>query len=82
MENREAEALVGERTAAAGKGTAQLVLDPLRREAQRLRARRVRSAGEAEARMAQRHRALAALPVLDPRSPDAIVGYDGEGLPG
>jgi antitoxin VapB len=30
---------------------------------------------------ARHHRSLAALPVLDPRAPDEIIGYDEHGLP-
>ena len=81
IKNREADALLAELKAATGKGASQLVLELRRREAQRLRARRVRSADDAEARMAQLHRELAAQPVLDPRAPDDILGYDDSGLP-
>ncbi|WP_029010293.1 type II toxin-antitoxin system VapB family antitoxin [Azospirillum halopraeferens] len=81
IKNREADSLLAELKAATGKGASQLVLELLRREAQRLRARRVRSADDAEARMAQLHRELAARPVLDPRAPDDILDYDDSGLP-
>jgi antitoxin VapB len=81
IKNREAEALLEELKAATGKGTSQLVLELLRREASRLRARRIRSADEAEARLVLLHRELATQPVLDPRSPDEILGYDENGLP-
>ncbi|MBP2295068.1 type II toxin-antitoxin system VapB family antitoxin [Azospirillum rugosum] len=52
IKNGEADVLLAELKAATGKGTSQIVPELLRREAQRLRARRVRSADDAEARMA------------------------------
>lgn len=81
IKNREADASLAELKAATGKGASQLVLEPPRREARRSRARRVRGPDDAEARMAQLHRELAAQPVLDPRAPDEILGYDDTGLP-
>lgn len=50
------------------------------------RLRRVAEAGDAEKKrrvqaMLEHGRQFRALPVLDPRSPDEILGYDENGLP-
>ena len=79
IKNREVEALLAEIKAVTGKGTSQVVLDLLRREASRLR----RQHGVDERRRqieAIGRRYSARLPERT-APPDEIVGYDETGLP-
>ena len=79
IKNREVEALLAEIKAATGSGTSRIVLELLRKEAARLR----RQFGLKERRgkiEAITRRYGARLPAR-PAAPDAIVGYDRDGLP-
>lgn len=79
IKNREVEALLGEIKRATGKGTSGIVLDLLRKEAVRLRRRRgVERLRRRIDALARRYRAR--LPARQV-APDAIVGYDKNGLP-
>ncbi|MGA3398359.1 MAG: type II toxin-antitoxin system VapB family antitoxin [Acetobacteraceae bacterium] len=63
--------------------TGETVTTAVRRAAEdRLhRVRRTRSAGSLAAELPEIGRRCAALPNLDPRMPDEILGYDEQGLP-
>lgn len=79
IKNREAEALLAEIKATTGKGTSRIVLELLRREADRIR--RQRTVRERRDRIdAMTRRYSARLPAR-PIPPDEIVGYDEDGLP-
>jgi antitoxin VapB len=79
IQNPEAEQLARELAARTGESVPEAVVNSLRERLQRER----RPAGSPRLRdeilaIAQR---CAALPVLDPRSPEEILGYDSHGLP-
>jgi antitoxin VapB len=85
IKNREADRLLAELKHATGKGASELILELLRAERARLVAakpaaedERVRRALEATREMQRLWRES---PVIDPRSPDEILGYDENGLP-
>jgi antitoxin VapB len=79
IKHPEADRLARELAKATGEGITEAVIKALRerlaREKGRKRGRRLsdelRAIGER----------VAALPVLDPRAPDEILGYDERGLP-
>ncbi|MFQ5790290.1 MAG: type II toxin-antitoxin system VapB family antitoxin [Acidobacteriota bacterium] len=79
IKNPEADRLARELAAATGESLTETVIralrERLRRERGRVRAPRLR---EELRRIRQR---CAGLPVLDPRSPNEILGYDERGLP-
>jgi len=87
IKNKEADRLLAELKRATGKGASELILDLLRTE----RAR-ITSEGAAPAQREEVERILAATremqrlwresPVIDTRTPDEILGYDENGLPG
>jgi antitoxin VapB len=85
VKNKEADRLLAELKSATGKGASELILELLRAERARLaaaepatEAERVRRAIEATREMQRLWRES---PVIDPRSPDEILGYDENGLP-
>lgn len=78
IKNAEADRLVREIAAATHSSYTEVVVTALREKLAREKGRR-RSIGLAEeiARIQER---VAQLPVLDPRSPDQLIGYDERGL--
>lgn len=85
IKNQEADRLLDELKSATGKGASELILELLRAERARLaaaepatEAERVRRAIEATREMQRLWRES---PVIDPRTPDEILGYDENGLP-
>jgi hypothetical protein len=79
IKNREVEALLAELKAATGNGPSRIVLELLRKEAARLR--REREVDERRRRIAAVTRRYSARLPSRPAAPDAIVGYDEDGLP-
>ena len=79
IKNREVETLLAEIKAVTGKGTSQIVLDLLRREAARLR--RQHGVDERRRRIEAIGRRYSARLPAQPAPPDEIVGYDETGLP-
>ena len=77
----EAQELARELAAATGETMTQAVIKALRERLERLRSGQLVSRRERAARLMAHGRRFAALPVLDPRSPDQLVGYDEAGLP-
>jgi len=80
IKNPEADRLVRELAAQTGESITEAVITALRE-------RLVRERGRARvARLADELRQIGerctALPVLDERSPDEVLGYDDRGLPG
>lgn len=79
IKDPEADRLARELAARTGESLTQAVVKALRERLQREK-RRVRGP-----RLSEELRAIgercAALPVLDPRTPDEILGYDERGLP-
>jgi antitoxin VapB len=57
------------------------VIKALQERLERLRVRQGVSRAERAARLMAHGKRFAALPVLDPRSADEIIGYDEVGLP-
>ncbi len=82
IKNREVESLARELARISGKPITEAVRDSLKRELERARviAQVTPKAGLAERLMAI-GREVAAMPVLDDRTPDEILGYDENGLP-
>jgi len=79
IQNPEAEHLARELSARTGESLTEVVVNSLRERLQRERKRAGSPRLRDEIRaIAQR---CAALPVLDPRSPEEILGYDSHGLP-
>ena len=79
IQNPEAEQLAQELAARTGESLTEAVMNSLRERLQRERKRAGSPRLRDEIRaIAQR---CAALPVLDPRSPEEILGYDSHGLP-
>jgi hypothetical protein len=79
IKNREVAALLDEIKAATGKGASQIVLELLRKEAGRLRRRR--GMVERRARIEAISRRYSARLSAHPPPPEALVGYDEDGLP-
>jgi antitoxin VapB len=83
----ETEALVRAKAAAAGKTPEELIHDALAKAGAVLPWRRpttrprIDTKEEFVARLDEIARRSAARPVVDPRSPDEIIGYDDFGLP-
>lgn len=80
IQNPEAEQLAQELAEKTGESIAEAVVNSLRERLQRQRSKTGSSL-----RLRDEIRSIgarcAALPVLDPRSPDEILGYDADGLP-
>jgi antitoxin VapB len=86
IKNKEADRLLAELKNVTGKGASELVLDLLRKEHARVAAERPPPVNEAEferilAATREMQRLWRESPVVDPRSPDEILGYDENGLP-
>ena len=79
IKHDEADRLARELAAATGETLTDAVLNALRERLRRERGR-VRGPRLHDTIDAIRRR-CAALPVLDSRSPDEILGYDGDGVP-
>jgi len=79
IKNPEADRLVRELTAVTGETLTEAIIrsvqERILREQGKRRPRRIRDELRAIRRRCSR------LPVLDPRSPDEILGYDESGLP-
>ncbi|HEV2854650.1 MAG TPA: type II toxin-antitoxin system VapB family antitoxin [Thermoanaerobaculia bacterium] len=80
IQHPEAEQLAQELAEKTGESLTEAVVNSLRERLQREQSKR-----EGGSRLRDEIRAIgkrcAALPVLDPRSPDEILGYDEHGLP-
>jgi antitoxin VapB len=78
VNNPEADSLAKELASYTGETLAQAVITALRERLEREKRRNQSSLAE---RLVQIGRECAALPVLDERMPDEILGYDDNGLP-
>ncbi len=79
IKNSEADRLVRQLTGLTGETLTGAVVAALRERLERVRARKSgRSLADELDEIAIR---CAALPLLDPRSPEEILGYDEHGLP-
>jgi antitoxin VapB len=79
IKNEEADRIVRELAERTGEGITDVILSALRAELKRVSGRRSGlGLGDDIARMQDR---IAALPVLDDRCDDDIMGYDEAGLP-
>lgn len=78
IKNPDADHLARQLAAATGETLTQAVTMALKERLDRLHTSKKRSLADELDRIAKR---CAALPVLDPRSPDEILGYDEHGLP-
>jgi len=83
IKNREVEALARELARLSGKPITEAVRDGLKREVER--AKVIAAATPKDDDYVERilaiGRKVAAMPVLDNRTPDEILGYDENGLP-
>lgn len=80
IRNPETERLAAELARRTGETKTEAVTRALRERLARLRRARARRRLADELEEIARH--CAALPVLDRRTPDEILGYDDQGLPG
>lgn len=78
IKNDEADRLARELAATTGESITDAVLVALR---ERLDRERARHRGDIGDRLRALSRQGAALPVVDARAPDEILGYDAAGLP-
>ena len=80
IQNPEAEQLARELAEKTGESVTEAIVTSLRERLQRERSKR-----KSSFRLRDEIRSIGArcatLPVLDPRSPDEILGYDAHGLP-
>jgi len=86
IKNKEADRLLAELKESTGKGTSELVLELLRQEHARIAAEHRPRPDQEEleqilAATREMQRLWRESPVIDPRSPDEILGYDENGLP-
>jgi antitoxin VapB len=83
IKNREVEALARELARLSGKPITEAVRDSLKREVERAKAIAAATPKDDDyvERIMAIARKVAAMPVLDDRSPDEILGYDENGLP-
>lgn len=79
IKNREVEALLEEIKLATGRGPTSVMLELLRKEAERIR--RARDIEERRRKVDEICRAYQANMPEKPESPDEIIGYDEFGLP-
>ena len=79
IRNSEVERLARSLSRLTGEGLTQTILEALRERHQRIRAAREQEQLFEDLRDIARR--TAALPMLDHRSPDEIIGYDENGLP-
>jgi antitoxin VapB len=80
IKHPEADRLARELAEATGEGITEAVIKALRERLDRQRKRRPRGRRLSEELRAIGER-VAAMPVLDPRSPEEILDYDERGLP-
>jgi antitoxin VapB len=78
IKSEEADRLARELAAETGESLTDAVILSLRERLARRRALRGRALAQRVARLQEE---VAALPVRDGRQPDAILGYDDDGLP-
>lgn len=78
IKNDEADRLARELATLTGQTMTEAVIGALRDRIDRERSRRGPSVYEKLMRLAAE---VQALPVIDPRIPDEIIGYDADGLP-
>lgn len=86
IKNQEADRLLAELKKTTGKGASELVLDLLRKEHARMAREERPQPDQAEierilAATREMQRLWRESPVVDPRTPDEILGYDENGLP-
>jgi antitoxin VapB len=81
IRNFEAQPLARELADATGETMTKAVIEALRERLERLRADQAIDWRERAARLMANGKRFAALPVLDRRPPDGLVGYDEVGLP-
>ena len=83
IKNREVEALARELARLSGKPITEAVRDSLRREVERAKviASGMPKDDDFVERILAIGREVAAMPVLDDRTPEEILGYDENGLP-
>ena len=79
IQDPETDRLARELSAATGETITQAVNTALRDRLQNLSGRSTKSTDEYIARIEEITARVAALPVLDPRSPDEILGYNEHG---
>lgn len=79
IRNSEVERLARSLARLTGEGLTETILEALRERHQRIRAARLQERLMEDLTAIARR--AAALPELDPRSPDEIIGYDERGLP-
>jgi antitoxin VapB len=77
----EAQRLARELAQATGETMTKAVVEALRERLEHLRTDQATKRKERAARLMAHGRRFAALPVLDPRTPDELIGYDEVGLP-
>lgn len=80
IKSAEADRLAREVAALTGESLTQAITKALRERLERERRRRGRRGGLAD-RLNELAMSCAALPDLDPRTPDEIIGYDEYGVP-
>jgi antitoxin VapB len=80
LKHPDADRLAREVADATGEGITEAVINALRERLARLKKRRRHARPLSEELRAIGER-VAAMPVLDPRSPDEILDYDERGLP-
>jgi antitoxin VapB len=80
IKSEEADRLAREVASLTGESLTQVITAALKERLERERRRRARRGGIAE-RLNRIAEDCAALPDVDPRSPDEIIGYDEYGVP-
>lgn len=80
IKSAEADRLARQVAALTGESLTEAITTSLRQRLERERPRRGKRGGIAE-RLNQIAKDCAALPDIDPRSPDEIIGYDEFGVP-
>lgn len=78
IKNDEADRLAREVTEETGETLTEAVMISLQERLERLRRAKARTIGE---RLRRLREEVAAMPVVDSRSADEIIGYDENGLP-
>jgi antitoxin VapB len=78
VKNAEADRLARELTAETGESITEAVVIALRERLDRVRGRR---SAAITRRLDALRTEIRTYPIVDPRSPDEIVGYDDHGLP-
>ena len=79
IRNPETERLAGELARRTGETKTEAVTKALRERLDRVR--RARAKGTLADQLREIADRFSKLPVLDPRTPDEIIGYDEDGLP-